>query len=112
MSLAQQLQAAITGRATGATPFTIEVEEDGQRLSVEFAALDTLSCAVDRFALTTAKLADAAPLQLKRLAEQLSARLTYLLEPIHPIEADQEHCVVQLRSNPPQRGDDGTSYYE
>ena len=42
MSLSQQLQAAISGRATGATPFTIDVEEDGQRLSVEFAALDTL----------------------------------------------------------------------
>ncbi len=112
MSLSQQLQASIAGRATGATPFTIEVEEDGQRLSCEFSALDTLSCALVRFALATDKLADATPQQLKKLAEQLSARLTYLLEPIRPIEADDEHCVVQMRSNPPQRADDGTSYYE
>lgn len=112
MSLSRQLQNTLSGRATGATPFTIEVEEAGQKLSCEFVALDSLSCALDQFALTTNKLADATPQRLKKLAEQLSARLTYLLEPIRPIEADDEQCVVQLRSNPPQRGEDGASYYE
>ena len=112
MSLSLQIQTLLAGRATGATPFTIEVEEDCQRLTCEFAALDSLSCALSQFALTTAKLADATPPRLKRLAEQLSSRLTYLLEPIRPIEADDQQCVVQMRSNPPQLGDDGASYYE
>ena len=49
---------------------------------------------------------------LKIKAEQLSARLTYLLEPISPIEIDSQGCVVQLRSNPPQKETDCTSYYE
>ena len=34
------------------------------------------------------------------------------MEPISPIEIDAQGCVVQLRSNPPQRDDDGRSYYE
>lgn len=35
-----------------------------------------------------------------------------MMEPIAPIEIDAAACVVQLRSNPPQRDDDGRSYYE
>ena len=55
----------------------------------------------------------AAPIdQLKKVADALSKRLTYLLEPISPIEVDADQCVVQLRSNPPQRDDNGTQYYE
>ena len=50
--------------------------------------------------------------QLKKIAEQLSARLTYLLEPISPIETDAQGCVVQMRSNPPHKDADRTSYYE
>jgi hypothetical protein len=42
----------------------------------------------------------------------LASKLTYLLEPISPIETDAHGCVVQLRSNPPQKEDDRTSYYE
>ena len=44
--------------------------------------------------------------QLKELAGQLSARLTYLLEPISPIEIDADGCLVQMRSNPPQKEED------
>jgi hypothetical protein len=49
---------------------------------------------------------------LERIGKSLSDRLTYLMEPIAPIEIDAQACVVQLRSNPPQRDDDGRSYYE
>ena len=49
---------------------------------------------------------------MRKVAEALSARLTYLLEPIQPIEVDPDHCVVQMRSNPPQRNENRTSYYE
>jgi hypothetical protein len=34
------------------------------------------------------------------------------MEPISPIELDAAACVVQLRSTPPQKDDDGRSYYE
>ncbi len=38
--------------------------------------------------------------------------MTYLLEPISPIELDSQGCVVQMRSTPPQKDADRTSYYE
>ena len=34
------------------------------------------------------------------------------MEPIRPIEIDADACIAQLRSSPPQRDDDGRTYYE
>ncbi len=62
--------------------------------------------------LATTELASADALELERIGKAVAARLTYLMEPIAPIEIDAAACVVQLRSNPPQRDDDGRSYYE
>ncbi|HVU89009.1 MAG TPA: hypothetical protein VHD36_16920 [Pirellulales bacterium] len=97
---------------TAQAPFRLEIEEAGQTLTCDFAALDSLACAVTSFELSTPALAGQTPQELKRLGEKLSSRLTYLLEPINPIEFDAEQCVVQLRSNPPERDEDRTSYYE
>lgn len=97
---------------TVAAPCHLELSEGDQRLECDFVALDSLACAVARFMLSTSALKDASPEKLKRISETLSNRLTYLLEPISPIEFDREQCVVQLRSNPPEREDNRTSYYE
>ncbi|HUY87169.1 MAG TPA: hypothetical protein VMV10_00390 [Pirellulales bacterium] len=87
-------------------------QHSGQRFECELTALDTLGCAFERFALHSEALAGAAIDRLRSVSKDLSARLTYLLEPIAPIEIDAEQCVVQLRSNPPQRDEQSTSYYE
>jgi hypothetical protein len=50
--------------------------------------------------------------ELEQMAKQLEQRLSYLMEAICPIEIDQEACVIQMRSNPPAKDDDGTKYYE
>ena len=50
--------------------------------------------------------------QLTDIAKTLSKRLGYLLESISPMEVDEGACVVQMRSNPPHKDDDGTRYYE
>jgi hypothetical protein len=34
------------------------------------------------------------------------------MEPISAVELDADSCTVQCRSNPPQQGEDGRSYYE
>ncbi len=81
-------------------------------LSAEVAQLDALACAFETFSYKTDKLADVSIGELKEVANQLSQRLCYLLETISPIEIDDEACVVQMRSNPPQQDDDGTCYYE
>ena len=49
---------------------------------------------------------------LERIGNDLASRVTYLMEPIRPIEIDADACVVQMRSTPPQKDDDGRSYYE
>ncbi|MBX3412853.1 MAG: hypothetical protein KF708_09210 [Pirellulales bacterium] len=113
MSLRQLAAAALQGCA----PFQngmerIEVHEEDQRLVCELVELDTLACGFLRLALATDKLADATIERLRRISEELSRRLTYLLEPIHPIESDAESCTVQMRSNPPQKNEDSSSYYE
>lgn len=91
---------------------TLAAEHAGQRFFCELTALDTLGCAFERFELRSDALANAGIDRLRAVSQNLSARLTYLLEPISPIEVDGEQCVVQMRSNPPQRDERSTSYYE
>ena len=91
---------------------TLRAAEPNRSLTCELGALDTLACAFDWLALHDDKLTGLGLDRLKQIADALSRRLTYLLEPITPIEVDPQQCTVQLRSNPPQTGDDATSYYE
>ena len=71
-----------------------------------------MACAFNYLGVELDALAAAPVTTLKQVADQLSRRLNYLLEPITSVEIDAEQCVVQLRSNPPQKDDNGTSYYE
>lgn len=113
MSLRQLAAAALQGCA----PFQngkerIEVQEGDQHLVCDLVELDTLACGFTRLALATDRLAGASMDRLRRISDDLSKRLTYLLEPIHPIESDADSCTVQMRSKPPQKNEDGSSYYE
>ncbi|MBC8355505.1 MAG: hypothetical protein H8E66_26300 [Planctomycetes bacterium] len=96
--------------ATGPHALCIDLV-DG-RLEATLTQIDPLACAFEYFSYKTGKLANATVDQLKDIANTLSTRLSYLLESISPIEIDDEACVVQMRSNPPQKDDDGTRYYE
>ena len=91
---------------------SVDCQEAGQRLHAELVAHENLALAFQRFELDSAALATASIERLKEVAEDLSNRLTYLLEPISPVEVDSGKCVVQLRSNPPQRDENSASYYE
>lgn len=113
MTLKEQTKTALEGWTTFSTGTrSLDLVDGGLRLSCELTALETLGCAFSRFVVSSDKLAGATIDQLKKTSEALSKRLTYLLEPIRPIEVDAEHCVVQLRSQPPQKDEDQTSYYE
>lgn len=78
----------------------------------DLVALDSLGCAFSLFELRHERLATASIEQLKKTAEKLSAKLTYLLEAIQPVEIDYDACVVQMRSVPPHKDDNGARYYE
>jgi hypothetical protein len=106
----QQALAAMSYFSTGQE--TITVSDGPRHLQTELTALDTLACSFTRLSLRAESLQNRGPSDLKRIAEELSSKLTYLLEPISPIETDAEGCVVQMRSNPPQKEADCTSYYE
>jgi hypothetical protein len=113
MTLVEQTRTALAAvPAFAGDPRTLSTEHDGLRLTCDLTALDSLACEFTRFAVRAGKLAAASIDELKRVSEKLAARLTYLLEPISPVEVDAQQCVVQLRSNPPQRDADRTSYYE
>jgi hypothetical protein len=97
---------AVSGRGL------VQVDLPAGRLEADLLAVDAIGCSFQTLAYSTDKLADASLDQLKSISQALTEKLTYLLEPIGLVEADADRCSIQLRSNPPQKGDDGTSYYE
>jgi hypothetical protein len=113
MSLQSQAKLALTNLAPFASGSqSLSASEGGVRLEADLVALDALALAFDHVTITRDALAAAPIEQLKKLADALSKKLTYLLEPISPVEVDADQCVVQMRSSPPQRDDNGTRYYE
>ena len=99
-------QAKVTGQCT------LAASDTGGTVSCELVALDGIGCAFDQLTYHTSRLADASLDQLRALSEDLSRRLCYLLEPIRPLEIDIDRCQIQMRSNPPQKDENGNSYYE
>ena len=90
----------------------VDVASDNRRLTCDLVERNSLAVAFRTFRVATSELASASSDDLERIAKDLAARVTYLMEPIRPIEVDADACVVQMRSSPPQKDDDGRSYYE
>ena len=113
MTLKEQLQLVLAGMPLFAEGRqSLQASEGPVRLDCQLVELDRLGCSFTRLSLFSDRVAAMSADELKEVAGQLAAKLTYLLEPISPIETDAHGCVVQLRSNPPQKEDDRTSYYE
>jgi len=111
-TLKEKAQAALAAISAGGGRHVIEVDQAGQRLHCDLADVDSLACALNQLTLSTDALANISGDELKNMAETLAGRLSYLLEAISPVEFDAEQCVVQMRSSPPQKDEDSTSYYE
>jgi hypothetical protein len=101
----QRIRAAGSGGSLTATA-------PNGRLECDMAGVDAIGCSAERFAFRTGRLAGSSLEDLKKIGEDLSRRVTYLLEPIAIIEIDAEGITVQLRSNPPSQDGGVTSYYE
>jgi len=102
-----QLQALTTGG-----PQAIVLDDDGKHLECRLFRADILACELEKLSLQTGALAGATMDELKKISEALTKRVTYLLEPIGPVEYDDQQCTIQMRSKPPQQDDDGSAYYE
>jgi hypothetical protein len=97
---------AVSGRGL------LQVDCEAGRIEADLVAVDAIGCSFQTLGLSTPKLATAGLDELKAISETLTGKLTYLLEPIGLVEADADRCSIQLRSNPPKKGEDETSYYE
>lgn len=111
MSLSQQLLAELAARI-GQTSFSLTVDDGPRTLSCDALQCETLAVTVRRLTLETSELAGVDLSRIQAASQALCSRVTYLLEPISPIETDALGCTVQMRSNPPQRDDNGRRYYE
>jgi hypothetical protein len=96
--------------SSGAKALSLTAEP--QQLSCDVVQSDALAVSFNSLRLATSQLAEATVVQLERISKSLADRLNYLMEPISPIETDADACTVQMRSNPPQRDDDGRTYFE
>lgn len=115
MSIRSDVLARLAQLTPGGAPLAqVTLADDGAGGSVEALELtvESIGCGFDQLVYRSARLAQVAADELKRLGEDLARRLTYLLEPIRPLELDREGFTLQLRSSPPQVGDDGSEYYE
>ena len=111
MTLQNQFEQELLKLGDGG-PATVAVNDSPRHLSCGVVERNSLAVSFDRLRLATDELESADTAELERIGKALAGRLTYLMEPIAPIEIDAAACVVQLRSSPPQRDDDGRSYYE
>jgi hypothetical protein len=111
MTLQNQFEQEILNSGGGG-PATVAVNDSPRQLSCDVVERNALAVSFNQLRLATVELASSNAAKLERIGKALAGRLTYLMEPIAPIEIDAAACVVQLRSNPPQRDDDGRSYYE
>src|SRR5262245_6887682 len=111
MTLQHQLEQQLSNLGSGGSAM-VAANDGPRQLSCDVAERNSLAVSFNNLRLQTAELASADAPRLERIGKALADRLTYLMEPIAPIEVDAGACTVQLRSSPPQRDDDGRSYYE
>src|SRR5690242_1870970 len=111
MNLHHEFELALNSLGSG-SPGMVEAEVAPRKLYCDVVEQNSLAVSFNQLRLATTELAGASSAELERIGKSLAERLTYLMEPISPIELDANGCVMQLRSSPPQRDDDGRSYYE
>lgn len=91
---------------------TVAASAGGDRVYLGVARADAMAVAFSELGLETNRLADAGVDRVRAVAEELTGRVTYLLEPLTPIEIDRDLAVVQMRSTTPQQDAESSAYYE
>ncbi|MFT7640006.1 MAG: hypothetical protein ACI9G1_001744, partial [Pirellulaceae bacterium] len=95
-------------------PTGAQLNVKGDRQSLQCVVLETnsIGCRLARLEVHSKSLAGLTKERLREISAALSGKLSYLMEPIVPIEFDIDAMVAQLRSNPPRKEDTKTQYYE
>ena len=98
---------------SSATPTVVQVSDpSGIQIEIEFTLVDSLACAFRQITVHVPAMNQVAFDVLKRWADALSQRITYLLEQISPLEYDPAAGQVLIRSTRPDQLPQGTQYYE
>ncbi|WP_425397385.1 hypothetical protein [Aeoliella sp.] len=110
MSISKQLEQQLA--AAGAGPVSLVAQEGDHSVLCELAAIESLGVSVRLLELKSKKLDGKTSGELREIADKLASKVSYLLEAIAPVEVDDESCTIQMRSTPPHRAENATSYYE
>ncbi len=98
---------------SAATAKTVAVSGPaGVDVAVDVATADSMSCSCREIRMRVPALNGAGADVLKKWAEDLCARVTYLMEQLGPLEIDVEGRQVLVRSKSPDKRDDATTFYE
>ncbi len=113
MSLSQRIDAALDElEARNDFPAPLRVEEAGQHLALDVEQSTPVGISCRNLEFAAPERAPWSLDDLKAWGQRLSARLTYLMEPLSVHEADVEAVEVRLRSQIPTPRDGRRSYYE
>jgi len=85
---------------------------DGIDVNIDFTAVDRLACAFRELRVSGPAIAGVPFATLSKWADQLCQRVTYLLEQVGPLEHDAAAETVLIRSTPPARQAEKTTFYE
>jgi hypothetical protein len=110
--IARELDAAEEAYTVIGSTSPLRITTSVGSLQVELTEVNALACRFTDFRVQVESLGDADAGRLQQIADDLANRLSYLLEPVRPIEFDQESSAVQMRSLPPTTIDEATRFYE
>ena len=111
MTLSRKIAAALDAQTDQLLPRELVVDDGAHRLSLSLTACGPVGFAFDVLEFTAAT-AERSAEALRAWAEKLSARVTYLMEPLVVLEVDARAGEVELRSQPPTARGELRSYYE
>lgn len=98
---------------TKAVPTTVSATDvTAIVVSLDITAIDSMSLELSELTMFVPQLQNAAFDQVKQWAQDLSQRITYLLENIGPLEFDPAAGQVLIRSSPPGQLANGAQFYE
>ncbi len=113
MTLSREIAAAVDEiTAPLAAPREVTVEEGPSRLTLHLNAAGPVGLACDSLEFETTSRPEWSPEALRAWGGRLTARLTYLMEPLVVLEHDPVDNQVKIRSESPTQRSGRRTYYE
>jgi hypothetical protein len=113
MSLSPQIAAVVSDAPEAASfPRDVALEDGEHRLTLTLTAAGPVGVAFEHLRFETHGRPERSVPALRARGDELAARLTYLMEPLVPLELDEAAGTLALRSRQPTGRGALRSYYE